>query len=812
MSAEISNNPFVGLRPFESEESLLFFGRQDQTLELLQRLHQHHFVAIVGGSGSGKSSLVRAGLIPRLKAGYLVDERDSWMICVMKPGQSPLYNLAYSIISQVENPGEQISVTDFINEISEKGVDAIFTLLEHHWKTKKSNLFLLVDQFEELFRFSTDKTNVKNKNEAIDFVNILLELVNQNELPIYVALTMRSDFIGDCADFFGLPEAMNQSQYLVPKLNRVQLRNVIEGPVKLFGEKINLALTSKILNDIQTVEDELPLLQHVLMRTWDREILIDKSGELNIDDYNVIGGISKALSNHADEALEGLTEKEKELAKKIFQALTTVDDNGRKIRRPIRLSQLISITNASKENILKFINRFIEDKRSFLILSNAGAEDDKVIDISHESLIRQWTTLRNWTDEEAENVNTLYRLIESEKLYNTKKKDLLTGNELTQFLAWHKSFKPSIKWAKLHVANPENSFAYLEKSEKEWKTKKLKKKWVTGFIVLGTLAGLVGLIIFNEMKNDFAHRELQKQNYLHLSQNARAENDLLKELLYAAEALSFVKNSNKEVIAAYHLLPAYYLRNIFILKSDAMWASFDDSTSNIIIWNDDMSSYIWSVQDTIHIVDSSTTLKPMDMNTYDPILPVFHLFHKWDIDTITGKQQLVNVDSWHIENIKIPKSVKLINGGIYSKDKKTILTWGYNRDSVYTANIFEAATGKQISTPLIHNDEFYSGVFNKDGRRILTWSKDSTVRLWQKLDAIHPDSADLDCPPELFKLQAEAMTGVELNPLSKEISYIPVLEWVNRFNLWWIESEKHFQKCKYPEYNYWARIIKEEIQ
>src|SRR5215210_5945551 len=94
------SNPFVGLRPFESSESLLFFGRQEQTLELLQRLHQHHFVAVIGSSGSGKSSLIRAGLIPRLQAGYLVNEKDRWVISIMKPGQTPVCNLADALLSE----------------------------------------------------------------------------------------------------------------------------------------------------------------------------------------------------------------------------------------------------------------------------------------------------------------------------------------------------------------------------------------------------------------------------------------------------------------------------------------------------------------------------------------------------------------------------------------------------------------------------------------------------------------------------------------------------------------------------------------
>src|SRR6185295_2387216 len=144
-----------------------------------------------------------------------------------------------------------------------------------------TNIFFLIDQFEELFRFSKNLGGIDKIDEANDFLNILLELSQRKDLPIYIVITMRSDFIGDCAQFYGLPEAMNQSQYLVPRLNRVQLKSAIEGPVKLYGGKINAALTSRLLNDSGTVKDELPLLQHALMRIWDHEMNVDKNGELD---------------------------------------------------------------------------------------------------------------------------------------------------------------------------------------------------------------------------------------------------------------------------------------------------------------------------------------------------------------------------------------------------------------------------------------------------------------------------------------------------------------------------------------------------
>src|SRR5580765_4751896 len=121
MNLPNNTNPFVGLRPFESDESLLFFGRQEQTMELLQRLHEHHFVAIIGNSGCGKSSLIRGGLIPRLKAGYLVDDLDRWMISMMKPGHSPVYNLADAILNQLSPGNNNDAINGLEKKIREEG-------------------------------------------------------------------------------------------------------------------------------------------------------------------------------------------------------------------------------------------------------------------------------------------------------------------------------------------------------------------------------------------------------------------------------------------------------------------------------------------------------------------------------------------------------------------------------------------------------------------------------------------------------------------------------------------------------------------
>ncbi len=514
MSAD-SNNPYVGLRPFEFDESLLFFGRNDQILELLQRLHAHHFVAVVGSSGSGKSSLLRAGLIPALKAGYLVDDSDHWIIPIMKPGHNPIFNLAESILKQISPNFNQASVEEFIIQINEEGADALINKVTPVWQTQKTNFFLLVDQFEELFRFAMDQKDSAKKDEAIDFVNIILELAKQKTVPFYVVITMRSDFIGDCAQFYGLPEAMNLSQYLVPKLNRVQLKTVIEAPARLYGGKLNPTLTSRLLNDLGKVKDELPLLQHVLMRIWDYEVNIDKNGELAIEDYEKIGGISKALSNHADEAMEGMSESELSLTKTIFQALTTIDENGRKIRRPKLLSDLVVLTGVNKEAILKIINRFNEDKRSFLVLNKTGNEDDIIIDISHESLMRVWERLEGWVIDEAESVNIYIRICQSALLKEKGMAGLWRDPDLQIAVDWKNKTNPTKIWANQYNTSFDLAMQFIEDSineKKAIKDEKRRRLVLTRVAVIIFLVSLISLSLWALRESKKAKRQAERAN------------------------------------------------------------------------------------------------------------------------------------------------------------------------------------------------------------------------------------------------------------------------------------------------------------
>jgi Novel STAND NTPase 1 len=212
--------PFVGLRPFNSDESLLFFGRSEQTIDLLQQPHRTRFLAVVGSSGCGKSSLIYAGLLPKLKAGFLVEDHDQWLIATMKPGYGPLRNLAAALLAAVAEAPNPMAVDAFTDAMRVGRTQAVIERLTPTLAASDANLLLLVDQFEETFRFGLESGNAAQREDAADLVSIMLALIQQRALPIYVVMTMRSDFLGECDNFYGLPEALNHSQYLVPRLTR----------------------------------------------------------------------------------------------------------------------------------------------------------------------------------------------------------------------------------------------------------------------------------------------------------------------------------------------------------------------------------------------------------------------------------------------------------------------------------------------------------------------------------------------------------------------------------------------------------------
>ena len=239
---------------------------------------------------------------------------------------------------------------------------------------------LLVDQFEEIFAFRGHDDEAQlaelpaeqrrarggRRNEAAAFVDMLIGLSTDATLPVYVVLTMRTDFLGDCDLFYGLPEAMNRGRYLVPRLSRQQLRQAIAGPARLSGTTLAPRLLDRVLNQLGDRTDRLPVLQHALSRTWEEWNKEAGDGSIDLSHYDKAGGLENALSWHAAKALD---ECDPEAAARIFKCLTDTDVSQRRVRRPVPLSTLVAETGLPEREVTAVLDRFAAPGRHFIVRS-----------------------------------------------------------------------------------------------------------------------------------------------------------------------------------------------------------------------------------------------------------------------------------------------------------------------------------------------------------------------------------------------------------------------------------------------------------
>jgi energy-coupling factor transporter ATP-binding protein EcfA2 len=463
-------NPFPGLRPFEPDEDYLFFGRERQTDELLRRLRTTRFLSILGTSGSGKSSLVRSGLIPRLYGGGMTAAGSRWRAAIMRPGDDPLGNLAAALAlpeALGDQAGEEALTGAFFETTLRASNLGLIECIHQARIRPYDNVLVLIDQFEELFRYKRSR-GAAGRDEALAFVKLLLA-ARETDAPIYIALTMRSDFVGDCMEFGELPQVINDGVYLVSRMTRDELRSAITSPVAVGGATIAPRLVSRLLNDVGDDPDQLPILQHALMRTWDAWAADHEAGEpLDLRHYEAIGTMRAALSRHAEEAFAELREDERPIAQKMFKALTDKDTDVRGVRRPTSLGELRALTGAGAAAVVAVVDRFRHRGRTFL-MPPAGVplRDESIIDISHESLMRVWTRLWHWADEESRSAQLYVRLAHAAALHEQGVAALWRDPELQLALAWRATEKPTETWAARYDPSFARAMAFLEASRRE---------------------------------------------------------------------------------------------------------------------------------------------------------------------------------------------------------------------------------------------------------------------------------------------------------------------------------------------------------
>jgi WD40 repeat protein/tetratricopeptide (TPR) repeat protein len=469
-------NPFPGLRPFREGEEHLFFGRESQVDAMVDTLAATRFLAVVGTSGSGKSSLVNCGLRPALHRGLMARAGTAWRMVDFRPGNDPLRALARALardgvlFEDSELDGD-LSLADMIRANLDMSKLGLIDIYHQARLGENVNLLVIADQFEELFRYRHLRTAHDEPAHAVPadataFVNLLLEVREQTRGPIYVVLTMRSDFLGDCVQFPGLPEAINAGQYLVPRLTRDERRAAISAPVSVSGATISSVLLTRLVNDVGDNPDQLSILQHALNRTWARWQEKGGEGPLELAHYEAIGTMANALDRHAEDAYAELRNaRQQQICQKLFKGLTDRATDPRGVRRPTKHGTLCALAGAAAAEVTEVVDVFREPSRSFL-MPPAGEElsPDTVIDVSHESLMRVWERLRKWAEEEARSARQYVRLAETAMLYAEGRTGLSRDPELQLALEWREMEQPNPTWAGRYHAGFEQAVAFLEAS------------------------------------------------------------------------------------------------------------------------------------------------------------------------------------------------------------------------------------------------------------------------------------------------------------------------------------------------------------
>ena len=314
----------------------------------------------------------------------------------MRPGGGPLWNLARALAELEGGTPSAARVNELRLSFDRTGAD-LTQIVTHLAGMEQERLCLLVDQFEELFRYARETS----REESRLFVDLITTVLKQDSAsPVRVILTMRSEFLGECARLPGLAAVVNTAQYLLPRMDTASMRRAIRRPAELYGGSVTIELADRLIADVQGSQDELPLIQHGLMRMWDLagEAAPGKQAprRLDLPLYEAHGPLARLLDRHAQAVALAAApdESSRRVVENLFRALSDINADGHAIRRPQTVQSLIAVTGAEHGRLISILDAFRSDGVSFLTpYAPAGLDNETMIDVSHEALIRCWNSL-----------------------------------------------------------------------------------------------------------------------------------------------------------------------------------------------------------------------------------------------------------------------------------------------------------------------------------------------------------------------------------------------------------------------------------
>ncbi|MCP4545558.1 MAG: TIR domain-containing protein [bacterium] len=418
--------PFRGLEPFDAEHTRFFCGREALTQYLVEALRRSRFLAILGPSGSGKSSAIRAGLIPALNNGALPGSAD-WKLLVMKPGSRPLAELAAHLMRLSSQDTDPVSCILQLQEslrTDARALDAGLRLafMEHG---RTARILIVVDQFEELFIQSSDE-------DRQAFLNNLLYASGITDGLVSLVVALRADFYARAAIYPELADRVAAYQLVVTPMLEGELRQAIELPAQRVGLTFDDGLVDTIMRDLQGQPGALPLLEHALLALWEKR----QGSRLTFDAYEQIGRVNGALAHWAEEVYTDFSSSQQTIARRILLGLVEPGKGTEDTRRRASLVEFLTEPEHTSE-----VETVIERLASARLLTTDcdAASGEKLVDIAHEALLYDWPRLRSWIEESRSALRIHRWLSANAEEWARLERDegnLMRGAQLAEVEAW----------------------------------------------------------------------------------------------------------------------------------------------------------------------------------------------------------------------------------------------------------------------------------------------------------------------------------------------------------------------------------------
>jgi WD40 repeat protein len=728
--------PYRGLLHFREEDAPFFFGREAAIEGLVEAIKHHPFLALVGASGSGKSSVVRAGLVPRLRS----DRGTTWEFISLIPTDQPLKALAMALVPFLEPTKSEVDRLEGAGKLAGLFADGTVSLydvvrriLDKQRGTDRVLIF--IDQFEELYTLVQDDAGRRK------FVDELITASTLSGSKLTVAITLRGDFVGKAFAYRALSDRLQGAQINLGPMTRQELTSVIRKPAEKLQLNFEAGLVERILDAVGDEPGNLPLLEFVLTELWEKR----RGGLLLNESYDTMGELKGALAKKADDFFAHLSPAERNILQRVFLRLVSPADGGEDTRRRAAFTEL-------PLGAIDLVDKLAKER--LLVTNVSSTVAAQTVEVAHEALISNWVTLRAWVNEDREFLFWRKRLEGLLREWEGVGKDegaLLRGPLLIEAQSWFDKRSQDLSEEERSFINASRALRELldgeekkrqkkeledaEKRAKEQKEAASKLRRLAWLLALVALAAAAAAIFGFWQK-----RQAEKQTVLareaehktavagsranvSLAQYLLGDGEHVLALVHLAQALRLDPSNERAGALTGAMLtqanwpvpvtgPMRHDEAVFSVQFSAdgqrvVTASFDKTAR---VWDAATGKAIGEPmrhEDAVYSAQFSADGQRVVTASLDKTARVW--------DAATGKA--IGEPMRHEDAVRSAQ---------FSADGQRVVTASLDK----TARVWDAATGKAIGEPMRHEDAVYSAQFSADGQRVVTASLDKTAQVW----------------------------------------------------------------------------------